>query len=198
MLWQILLFLWIVLVAKAPAYRLVYALFWPGSQGGLIYGHTVWAMWQLQQRLAALMLLVCELLKPLLIYFTVMFFFKSDVLALWFVFFEVLVSWLTFHKVQKGKFNVGFKPSLAPFMAFHFLLSPVLALILLMLWLGCFLASKRLASSGLTVYLLSPLLLLLVVDYQLPYYLGLTLSVGAAWGLKNVLMRDYPFKERVF
>ena len=104
----------------------------------------------------------------------------------------------TFHKVQKGKFNVGFKPSLAPFMAFHFLLSPVLALILLMLWLGCFLASKRLASSGLTVYLFSPLLLLLVVDYQLPYYLGLTLSVGAAWGLKNVLMRDYPFKERVF
>lgn len=180
-------------VVWLPSHQLVYSILWHGQQNGYVYGRSLYSFWRLKKRLAFGLLFMCEVMKVMSIFFIISLWFQDDIFAFYISF--LIACLQTFQINLHGSKKMKISKSLAPFWAFYILLSPMTALILGLFYAGNILISRRSSFSAVNTLFLAPVILLMMVNFDLPYYLGLVLPLILLIGYKKDVLQKYPFKE---
>lgn len=182
-----------ICIVWLPSYKLVYGLLWHGNRNDYVYGQSLYAFWHLKRYMAFALLFLCEMMKTLSVFFVISLWFKDDIFALHI---SSLVAFLQIFQINlKGHNKIKLSKSLAPVVSIYILMAPLSALLLTLFYMGNVLFSKRSSFSAVNTLFLAPVILLMTVHFDLPYYWGLLLPLVLIFAYQDDLARKYPFKE---
>ncbi|MFT7145013.1 MAG: glycerol-3-phosphate acyltransferase PlsY [Alphaproteobacteria bacterium] len=153
-------------------------------------GQSALSVWCRGYKLASLLMVVCDLVKPALVFVTVSLLFHHDVLALY----AALLTAVIACYMHALKFKRTKSP--LPLLGFSIILEPISGLFLCLAYIAMLLLLRRAHTACILLCLLAPCAAIFMADSHTPLTLSFVLPMILSFKLRKELLKYYPLKER--
>ena len=178
------------LLALAPSHLLVYAFALNEEQRKDVLAPAPLKLWYLNDKLAAYLLTLFEMAKPVLVYVVFRFSFKDDLLALTMASLCTLVSYYD----RKLRLKAGSSP--LALHGFLLILSPWAGLLFSFVYMLSLIYLRRPTASFSLALLPVPLALILLAPFDFTLTIGLMVCAFHFYELRQSMLSLYPLNER--
>lgn len=153
------------------------------------YGRSALTVWYAGHKLAALLLIICDLVKPALTFVLVSLLFHNDVLGVYMALITSIFSYYT----RFFKFYITGSP--IPLLGFSIILDPNSGILLCIIYMVILIMCRRAFTSCILISLLAPCIAILMADSNTPIVLTFVLPLFMLGGFKNKILKYYPLNE---